>query len=69
MPEADEKRWCVKHNDGWCACKIDADPGEHAWSVETACNHFIALPYGAAKRKPTCPECLDAMTAVLEKDQ
>jgi len=50
-------RWCVRHRDGWCACKVNRNPGESAWSVETACNHFVMLPYGVAKRRPTCLEC------------
>jgi hypothetical protein len=50
-------RWCVRHRDGWCACKVNRNPGESAWSVETACNQFVMLPYGVAKRRPTCPEC------------
>jgi hypothetical protein len=49
-------RWCVRHQNGWCACKADRDPGESV-SVETACNHFVTLPYGVEKRRPTCPEC------------
>ena len=36
--------WCVKHTDGWCACKINRDPGEAAWSVETLCDHVVMLP-------------------------
>ena len=53
-------RWCVRHRDGWCACKIDAKPEENSSSVETACDHHVALPYGFQKRKPTCPECITA---------
>jgi hypothetical protein len=49
--------WCVRHNDGWCACKENKNPGDRAWSVETKCNMFVTLPLGVSKRLPTCPEC------------
>jgi hypothetical protein len=50
--------WCVRHNDGWCACKEDKEPDEGATNVETKCDMFIVIPLETAERIPTCPECL-----------
>ena len=55
---------CVRHRDGWCACKINRDPGESAWMVETLCDHFIALPYASSTRQPTCVDCLGVLSSL-----
>jgi hypothetical protein len=62
-------RWCVKHRDGWCACKVNAKPAEDSISVETACDHYVTLPYGFQKRKPTCPDCISANDQVEAREK
>jgi hypothetical protein len=51
--------WCVRHQDGWCACESEPKEGEN--NVPTLCDHFIWLPGGFEKREPTCPECLKVL--------
>jgi len=61
-------RWCVQHNDGWCACKENENPGDDVWNEPTLCEHFIALPHGIRKRKPTCPDCLNLIDALIQTE-
>jgi hypothetical protein len=58
-----QKAWCVQHRDGWCLCKHQPEagqaPDESQNQVETACGHFVILPFGFEQRDPNCsePEC------------
>lgn len=52
--------WCVRHKDGWCATKPNRKYRESAWCVPTRCGYYVHLPYGIAKREPTCPDCIKA---------
>jgi len=51
------KVWCVQHRDGWCAVKDNTKPYEDDNNIPTECGHFVVLPFGIKKRKPTCSEC------------
>ena len=54
------KRWCVRHRDGWCIRKDEskaARDAEDFTAVETLCDHWITLPGGMERRRPTCEEC------------
>lgn len=55
--------WCVQHSDGWCATENGKAPTEDAWVDLTACNHSVTMRIGSAKRRPTCEECIDMLTA------
>lgn len=59
--KAGRKRWCVQHKDGWCLTLMGIKFPESTWNVETKCGHFVVLPIGCEKRKPTCAECLAAV--------
>lgn len=50
--------WCVEHKDGWCATAYQpkSEP-RYRDRVKTKCNHWVILPWGFAKRVPTCMEC------------
>jgi len=50
--------WCVRHRDGWCACRQNRRYREETVNVPTLCDHFVVLHNGIEKRVPTCPECL-----------
>lgn len=52
------KKWCVRHETGWCATGRKTKPPEDALQVKTICRHWIILPWGIDWRKPTCPDCL-----------
>lgn len=54
---------CVQHRDGWCAVGEDVVEPQCWNTIRTLCNHFITMPFGIKKRRPTCPECL----AMLDK--
>ena len=57
--KASWKPWCVEHRDGWCAMMQQHGPRDiNAMSVETCCKHWVTLPFGRERRKPTCPDCL-----------
>lgn len=49
--------WCAQHREGWCACKWSRRPAEGADNVPTKCDHFVALPFGFARRTPDCAMC------------
>jgi hypothetical protein len=56
-------RWCVQHRDGWCAAKDQSQKPDEGHSViPTECGHYIILPFGVKKMKPTCRECNSANT-------
>jgi hypothetical protein len=61
--------WCVQHSEGWCAVKGNEKFEEDDTSVETVCEHFVSLPTGCEKRKPTCPTCRTAIIPKAIKQQ
>lgn len=53
------KPWCVQHNEGWCVMRCQhGQRDDSAMHAETYCKHFVTLPFGYERRKPTCPDCL-----------
>ena len=65
-------KWCVMWRDEvgqrqWCVLK---DQRAHAYrdSMETACDHFVVLPWGIEKRLPTCAECAHVLGLEVSLD-
>ena len=59
--------WCVQHSDGWCATATGKASRDSAVSVKTLCRHYVFLPWGSKRRKPTCPKCLAALEVMESK--
>lgn len=53
----DDRVWCVRHRDGWCAAKANKKPREGVNSVATLCGFHVVLPWGFSEREPTCDLC------------
>lgn len=59
--------WCVKHNSGWCAADPNRAWDDARFNVRTKCGHFIVLPLGGQKGRPTCLECLKALELTADQ--
>lgn len=60
-----EHKWCVQHRGGWCQMWAQSKRGvdQHrteAFRVPTLCRHYVIMPIGFERRRPTCKECLEA---------
>jgi len=64
-----KKLWCVQHRDGWCVTNSQPRgvPRERD-AVKTKCGYWVTLPWGIAKRTPTCQECR-ALVSQHRKEQ
>lgn len=63
MPK--QKPWCVAYLDAskktaWCALPAGAKPDPSVTRDPTLCGHVVMLRFDAARRTPTCPDCLKA---------
>ncbi len=56
--------FAVRHRDGWCEIADQSSPEEYLDNVRTKCGYVVVLPFGIARREPTCKEC--ARTARAE---
>lgn len=46
---------------GWCALKPGDKLDPTATTDSTACGSFVMLRIGSGRRRPTCPECVEAL--------
>jgi len=54
--------WCVQHRDGWCATKSQPkNTPRYQDHVKTLCAYVVTLPFGFARRAPTCKDCLERL--------
>jgi len=60
-----KKPMCVRHGSHslgeWCALKPGTTLDSEAVADATACDHWVMLRIGAARRMPTCKECREAL--------
>ena len=59
-----DKIACVKHRDGWCACRGSST--KYRDQVRTLCNHCVIFPFGLKYGKPTCKQCLAIINSQTE---
>lgn len=52
---------CVKHRTGWCATRRHNLPMDTVDNQSTLCRHYVTLPWGFERRRPTCPDCLKVL--------
>lgn len=51
----------ARHELRWCATFDNNKFPEDTHSVPTFCGHYVVLPAGMSKTKPTCPDCIEKL--------